>query len=102
MANILRDTIPLAYAVIQQNLSDSIEYKRGAAAYVVTTATQLPTLGDEPIKNGNVLRLFMSQTQVGATPPARGDLVKLGSVEYVVNQVDTNDYDGYFLVAIKK
>jgi hypothetical protein len=69
VANIIRDIIPLAYSVIQQNLSDAIEYKRGAAAYVVTTATPVPTLG---------------------------------AVEYLVNQVDSNDYEGYILVVIKK
>ncbi len=100
--NILRDAIPLAYSVIRENLSDPIEYKRGSAAYVATTATPLPTLGDEPVKGGNVLRLFMSQEQVGATAPVRGDLVKVAGVEYAVNQVEANDYDGYFLVAIKK
>jgi hypothetical protein len=102
VANIIRDIIPLAYSVIQQNLSDAIEYKRGDAAYVVTTATPVPTLGDEPIKAGNVMKFFMSQAQVGVTPPARGDLLKFGGVEYLVNQVDSNDYDGYNLVVIKK
>lgn len=102
MPNIIRGIVPLAYSVIQETLSDSIEYKRGAAAYVVTTATPMPTLGDEPIKAGNVMKFFMSLAQVGATPPARHDLLKFGGVEYVVNQVDSNDYDGYFLVVIKK
>lgn len=102
MANILRDVIPLAYAVIEATVSDSIEYKRGAGAFVETTATPLPTVGDEPTQGGNILRLFMSQTQVGETPPARGDMVKKDGVTYQVNTVNSNDYDGYFLVLLKK
>jgi hypothetical protein len=100
--NILRDILPSAYTVLEQLVSDPIEYKRGAAAFLTTTATPMPTVGDEPTQGGNVLKMFMSQAQVGATPPARGDSVVKDGITYVVNKVESNDYGGYFLILLKK
>lgn len=100
--NILKDILPIAYQTIEQVTSDAIEYERGSGVFVATTATSIPTAGDEPIQSGNQLRLFMSQSQIGLTPPVRGDLVKKDGNTYVVNAVRSNDYDGYFLTLLKK
>lgn len=99
--NILRDIVPSAYAVLEQLVSDPIRYKRGSAAFVDTTATPLPADPTEPVQGGNVLRFFMSQSQVGLTPPASGDSVEKDGATYRVTNVQSNDYDGYFLTLRK-
>lgn len=95
MANILRDLIPKAYELIHDALGDPVSYKRGAAEPFATTAVLLSNVGDEAVKNGNSIQLFMSLAALNAVPPAVGDLVTFAGVQYRVVDPVSNDYDGF-------
>ena len=97
MPNILRDILPAVYTSLTEVVGDAITYQHGSGSPFQTTAILLRNIGDEPVKNGNSVRVFMSLAALNSIPPVFGDSVTLLAQPYRVVDVATNDYDGYTL-----
>jgi hypothetical protein len=57
----------------------------------------MPASSPEATPFGRNLRIFMSLAQAGNLAPAKNDLVVLNGVNYKVADVQSNDYNGFFL-----
>lgn len=97
MGNLIRDNRPLIHGMMRDYFSDPITYQRSSGAPLQTTASQLRPAGEESVQQGSNLRLFMSLTQCGGSPPVKGDSITKNTIEYKVSDVTADDYDGYQL-----
>ncbi len=99
MANLLRQNMPKLHQALEKHLSDPVQYKRGSAEPFETTASPLPTDGEESVTDGNVVRYFMSLQQCDGLPPARLDALIVGGVQYRINNVRPDEYGGFTISA---
>lgn len=87
--------MPKLHQALEKHLSDSVQYKRGSAEPFGTTASPLPTAGEEQVQNGNVMRFFMSLSQCDGVAPQRNDAIIFSGKTYRILDVEADDYDGY-------
>jgi hypothetical protein len=97
MANLLRDSMPVLHEALKEYLSDPVVFHRFGGSSFSSSASPLSPAGDEPVQQGNNLRLFMSLSQCGNVAPTTQDRITKNGTTYRVTDVVADDYDGFNL-----